>query len=473
MESDALSLWAMQMPTKALALVLKTLNFKHPFPTIYKDNSLSVPLDPRRIQTRFDQCKKNVSEGPHLLNTIPWQYYSQFDDKMQGRQGIVNIINVEGRRLALKCSPLSSDFLPLSEQTLFLQKFLSRESKLNHREPLVLREPVADAAISFILGAWKASGIIWGVPLFYGSALIRRPSSQDVVYQAMLTQCADTTLYDLLQTSDTGRRGIVNMAIDCNVPGGEKALLTALFAQLLAQLSQLQLLLDYHHQDIHMKNLMVCKVEDDLIMQSRVYGENKSFYVRVQKTNGNTTLYEIPTYGRLILLIDQGRANCLINRETGPPQRVASDYFLRGSAQPSAACPLPSVESGKPRLHNDTIQELLARKDMLSPSDDVVRVIETIARETAGATGESEINERTNFLREVAVLFPDECNLIGASEKYNGNWQLVGIDLSRGCMHCSMRALPVFELYAAQFIVNKTVPPDAHIFTMTSACNKK
>lgn len=444
-----------------------------------QDKSLTLPLTSAAIHTAFSQQKSHAptwaelqrKSTEHRVRQLVLQVQNAQATVEGGNQGFVVLVDDEnGRRMALKLSPLGDKFTPVTdERTRAYAAFKEAEKALGHAEPLVLKEPVCDAAIAFLLGSWKYSGWLWGVPYYYGSTLLKLDgrdftngegrTNPGGLYQALLMQRGDCTLHDFAR--ENGARptlaesyakahmnGVSIRSADLKAAKDDdgvatraRYLLQALCAQLLSQVALLEMLCDFVHSDYHEKNAMVASLRSDPRTAARAVGPEQSLEVIVRREEGDT-LYRIPTYGKLIMLIDFGRASLVLPRTEDPvaePTRIVGEDFLQGITAHPAQCSTRAACSGG-TADESTFRTMLGCKSALSNNDDVIRLIMTLYW-TAGEKA---------LLDDIFRRFHADCpGLEQLAAHCKEDYQRVGIFASSAAYArtCSLSALDLFELY--------------------------
>jgi hypothetical protein len=395
-----------------------------------------------------------------------------------GNQGFVVLVDDEnGVQMAMKLSLLRPPFTPaLDLNTDRFTGFVQLEARLGHGVPLVLAEPVADAAIAFLLGSWKASGWLWGVPYYYGSALTQMHGNEfknveggengHGVYQALLMQRGECTLHDFArengarptQAETYAKEHMADVPLKPPADAGGKeddaaarrahSLLQALCAQLLSQIALLETLCDFVHGDYHEKNAMVVSLGADPLALARVGPKPEEALEVIVRRDHTNVSYKIPTYGKLIMLIDFGRASLVVpqssHRGAERPTRILGHDFVPGILASESACPDSAACAGG--TDNDpTFRDMLHCKNALSNNDDVIRLIMTLYW-TAGEKA---------LLGQIFDHFRTKCpELESLARRCEQDYQRVGIFASRTAVgfgprrKCSLSAVDLFEFYA-------------------------
>ena len=264
---------------------------------------------------RIDTYLYDITEEYDSLRREPWwhknqraQLFSLFnDDAEKENDGFRMLSNREGTTLDLgDFESIEETSAPLAQNTVDVKE--SEEPIRSEEEPVRLRTPrirfrrMNGAAAE---GA-SAEGAAEGTST-EGSGSSEGEDGQyaqfhDFPVQMTLLERADQTLEDLSEDS-------------IEDPSVRDACWTAWLFQIIAGLSVAQHYFGFAHNDLHSNNVMWSVTDQEFL------------YYRVHK--GKTTqIYKVPTYGKLMKIIDFGRASYTI---PDPGGFFISDAFYPGN----------------------------------------------------------------------------------------------------------------------------------------------
>ena len=405
-----------------------------------------------------------------------------------GLQGFVVPVTYDGLDLMLKLSSLTKYGEPEAVVEPSNPIHGAQVAALNQMEnerglsvPLVLKEPIADAIVGFILGTWKFAGWLWGVPNFYGSALVTMENGEFRVensdngnrkgaHQALLVQRADYTYWEGVVprgaveprlrlaaqknvypyrpedgvVPDPSRRHLRSTRVgEISDEDRARTLRLSLLMQVISQVALLEEECLFAHLDIHENNIMLVDLDRDPDVARRALGDAERSLPVVVRTDAGDECYCVPTFGLEAMLIDFGRSSLVVNLGT-ERKRVLGYDFLQGTVRAPRLCRLdapcaPTEEPSGERLE-PSFAESLRCKSALSFNDDVVRMIEMLLKADDSAQLRDAI-----FVEAFGATNPRLSSFV---EHCGRSYQHLGVWTSRRTHPWRMAMLPLFRSVA-------------------------